>query len=376
MQRRSFHAAHDIRVGTSQRGHRAPTVIWPAPCARGVGSVTLRIMKWWKIALIGLSSVGAVMGGLVAYAAATATSNIQFPETPSPDLRASADPEVIERGRYLVHGPAHCAQCHSTDERTDPAAIRTTPLRGGLAFAMGPLGTRYARNLTPDPATGIGNRTDAELARTLRTGVLHDGELSFFMKFAASNLADEDIVAVISYLRSLEPVRHEVPKGDWYLFGKVLLVYAFPRLEPRNHEGPKYVAASGEPTLERGEYLAEHVALCSACHTTMDPSTFETVGPKVGGSLPDPSHGDDHEMEFVAPNLTSHPTGYTGKVTEDEFVARLRAGRIHTSSIMPWECFADTSEADLRSIYRYLRSLPPVDNDTGPSYRKLGWKPE
>lgn len=332
-------------------------------------------MKWWKIFLAGLSFVFVAVGGLVVYAASTATARLQFPDTPKPSLEASKDPELVERGRYLVHGPAHCAQCHSTDERTDPALIRSTPLRGGLAFAMGPLGTRYARNLTPDPTTGIGSLSDAELARTLRTGVLHDGELSFFMKFAASNLADEDIVAVISYLRSLEPVRHEVPKGEWYLFGKVLLVYAFPRMEPRSSEGPTYVAASDTPSLARGEYLAEHVALCTTCHTAMDPATFEYVGPKAGGSLPDPSHGDDHEMEFVAPNLTSHPTGYTGKVTEDEFVARLRAGRVHTSSIMPWECFADTSEIDLRAIYRYLRSLPPVDHDPGPSYRKAGWKP-
>jgi mono/diheme cytochrome c family protein len=332
-------------------------------------------MKWWKIVLLGLSSVGAAMGGLVAYAAATATSNLQFPDTPSPDLQASQDPELIERGRYLVHGPAHCAQCHSTDERTDPAAIRTTPLRGGLAFAMGPLGTRYARNLTPDANTGIGRLSDAELARTLRTGVLHDGELSFFMKLSASNLADEDIVAVVSYLRSLEPVANEVPRGEWYLLGKVLLTYAFPKLLPRPLKGPDYVAAAATPTLERGEYLAEHVAVCTACHTAIDLSTFEPVGPKAGGSLPDPSHGDDHDMEFVAPNLTSHPTGFTGKVSEDEFVARLRGGRMYTSSIMPWECFADTSETDLRAIYRYLRSLPPVDNDPGPTYRKRGWAP-
>ena len=64
--------------------------------------------------------------------------------------------------------------------------------------------------------------------------------------------------------------------------------------------------------------------------------TFQQVGPKVGGSFPEPSHGPDQDMEFVAPNLTSHVTGYTGKVPEDLFVTRLRAGRVHATSLMPW----------------------------------------
>jgi hypothetical protein len=80
-------------------------------------------------------------------------------------------------------------------------------------------------------------------------------------------------------------------------------------------------------------------------------------------------------MEFVAPNLTSHSTGMTGKLSEDAFVSRLQGGRAYASSIMPWENFRDISDSDLRSIYRYLKSLPPVDRDRGPSYRKAGWKP-
>jgi hypothetical protein len=78
-------------------------------------------------------------------------------------------------------------------------------------------------------------------------------------------------------------------------------------------------------------------------------------------------------MEFVAPNLTSHPTGVTGRLSEDQFVARLRGGRVFPFSIMPWENFALTTDADLRSVYRYLRTLPGVDADVGPSYREVGW---
>lgn len=317
-----------------------------------------------------------VVLALVGYAAFTADGRLQFPDTPAPALAASTDPSIIEQGRYLVHGPAHCSMCHSTDDRTGFDKIRTTPLKGGLEFAMGPLGTRYARNLTPDPDTGIGRYTDAELARVLRTGVMPSGELSFFMKLSASRLSDEDLVAVMSYLRSLEPVKNEVPPGEWKIFGKVLLTYAFPTLEPISDPPPAHVPPSDTPSVERGKYLSDNVMLCSSCHTAFDMSTFEYLGPKAGGSLPDPSHGDDADMEFVAPNLTSHPTGITGRMTEDEFVQRLKAGRAFPSSIMPWETFADTTDADLRSVYLYLKSLPAIDNDVGPTYRKKGWEPD
>ena len=329
-------------------------------------------LKWGLRIAAGLVLL---VAALVGYAAMTAESRLRHPDAPFPKITASSDPAVIERGRYLAHGPAHCSQCHSTDDRSKPELVKSAPLKGGLAFEMGPLGTTWARNLTPDVRTGIGPRTDAELARAIRSGVMHDGELSFFMRIAGARLADEDLTAVISYLRTVPPVENEVEKGSWFLVGKILLTYAFPPLEPRPVEGPAYVPASEEPSVERGRYLAEEVMLCVDCHTKLDMGTFTYVGPKAAGSLPDPSHGEDKDKEFVAPNLTSHATGVTGRYDEDQFVARIKAGRVFGSSIMPWESFQATTEADLRSVYRYLRTLPPVDNDVGPTYRDKGWKP-
>ena len=361
-----------------ERGH-APIRLRPGfgipmgvPAAgRAVASCAMRIVK-----LVGIV-VGALvllMGGAVGYASATGETKLSFPDTEAPRLNASKDLAVIDRGRYLVHGPAHCVHCHGADGDPHPENGREPPLPGGRAFPMGPLGTRYARNLTPDPETGIGGLSDEQLARVLRTGVTHDGQLSFFMTVAAPNLSDDDIVAVISYLRSREPVRNAVRQGEWSVLGKILLTYVFPPMKPRSVRGPVHVPPAPEPSLARGEYLVEHVAICGGCHTAFDMDTFQQVGPKVGGSFPEPSHGPDQDMEFVAPNLTSHVTGYTGKVPEDLFVTRLRAGRVHATSLMPWECFGTMTDADLRSISRFLKSLPAAENDVGPTYRKLGWK--
>jgi mono/diheme cytochrome c family protein len=307
--------------------------------------------------------------GAIGFALLTAENKLVFPETPRPQLVASEDPAVIERGRYLVHGPAHCSQCHSTDDRDHPEKTKTAPLSGGLEFAMGPLATRYAANLTPHE-TGIKNISDADLARAIRSGVTHTGEWSVFMNLSASKPSDDDLVAIISYLRSLEPVDNAVPEGQWHAFGKILMTFAFPAVEPHSAPPPRHVPASDEPSLERGQYLTEHIALCTNCHTEFDMSQLKLTGPKGGGSLPDPSHGKDSDMEYVAPNLTSDPTGYTGKVDEDAFVGRLRGGRVFASSIMPWEAISSMTDSDLRSVYRYLKSLPPVSNDVGPTYRK------
>ncbi|MCC6216495.1 MAG: c-type cytochrome [Polyangiaceae bacterium] len=333
-------------------------------------------MARWRKALKGVGvAVGVVAlagGGAVAWAASAADATLSRPEEPLPALVASRDPAVIARGEYLARGPAHCAICHTGSDRDHPEEVAKTPFRGGLAFEMGPLGTRYAPNLTPDPETGIGRWTDAQLARTLRTGVTPSGELSIFMTYSVGYLSDDDIVAILSYLRSLEPVRHEVPKGEWSVVARSLMGFGAFRVAPRRAPPPVHVPPAEQPTVERGRYLAEHAAFCAGCHTPSDPATFQASGPAFSGGNVEPSHGKDSDFEYAPPNLTSAPSGYVGRVDEDAFVQRMRAGRTHLTSIMPWECYAIMTDADLKSIYRFLRSVPPATKDTGPPYRKIG----
>lgn len=319
-------------------------------------------MKRWilrGLALFGVLLVLVILGaaGAAAWAVARWDQTSRFPDTPYPALAASADPEVIARGRELVYGPAHCAQCHAMTDRTKPEGALAGPLTGGLEFAMGPLGTLYAANRTPDPDTGIGRRTDAELARVIRTGVMPDGSLSIFMRFSAAQLSDEDVVAVLSFLRAQPPVRAAVPPGEIATFGKVLLTYAMVAT-PRVEAAPAHVPRGPEPSVARGRYLAGSVMLCTACHTEYDPTTFVPVGPTGGGGTCE-QHGD---ALLCPPNLTAHPTGVLGRMDEDAFVGRMRQGRTNAESIMPWENFGQTDESDLRSVYRYLATLPAVDD--------------
>ena len=93
--------------------------------------------------------------------------------------------------------------------------------------------------------------------------------------------------------------------------------------------------------------------------------------PYSGVTEPEPDHLDPNYV-FMIPNLTpDEKTGHIAAWSEEDFVKRLKTGRIHAGSKMPWEGFSTMTEEDLRSIYRYLKSLPPVHNDIGEIRRKI-----
>jgi hypothetical protein len=76
--------------------------------------------------------------------------------------------------------------------------------------------------------------------------------------------------------------------------------------------------------------------------------------------------------KFVTPNLTPDPaTGRIANWTEEIFIARARTGKGAEGSPMPWANYARMTDDDLRAIYRYLRSLPPLHNNTGDSVRPV-----
>src|SRR5678815_3824792 len=156
--------------------------------------------------VIGIILLVIVGGGAVFVAS---RQNLKF-DPAYPSVTASTDSAVIERGRYIVRELAPCAACHGDPtQRAAYANGADVPLVGGFVFDIPP-GQFYTRNLTPDPETGLGNVSDSAIARALRFGVGHDGRaLLPFMEM--QGLSDEDLQAVVSYLRRQPPVRNAVP---------------------------------------------------------------------------------------------------------------------------------------------------------------------
>jgi hypothetical protein len=71
----------------------------------------------------------------------------------------------------------------------------------------------------------------------------------------------------------------------------------------------------------------------------------------------------------VTPNLT--PDKETGRITgwsQEQFIDRFRQQKIIAVSDMPWDQFRNMSDDDLKAIYKYLVTLKPIKNSTGPTY--------
>jgi mono/diheme cytochrome c family protein len=326
-----------------------------------------------RILLVVVALVALVAAGAGIYVARTWD---RVYDAPMPEVHASTDPEVIARGEYLVYGPAHCVACHgpslSAIEQLSEG-IRP-PLSGGNEFPLGPLGIMYAKNLTPDPETGIGRYTDGEIARLMRYNVRPNGRTTVDPMMPFGNMSDEDVTAVISFLRAQPPVRNEVPDNQWTLMGKA--VKSFTAIfKPRTAVAPPAVSPESAPTPERGEYLARSVGNCVGCHTPRDEMTFAAIGPEFSGGMamePERLPGADPAVWFISPNITPAPTSAFMKFPDREtFVARFKAGgRQHRGTPMPWEAFANMSDDDIASVYEFLRTLPPLDGPTGdPTFR-------
>jgi mono/diheme cytochrome c family protein len=299
-------------------------------------------------------------------------ADFKMPDAPFPKIKASSDPAVIAQGAYIAHHVAHCSSCHAPPEAMErkgelKLAPGKDPVSGGYVFKAGPFGTYVASNLTPDKETGIGNYTDEELARVIRHGVKRDNVFAPFMRLAVGPMADEDLVAVISWLRTQKPVKNQVQAEEFGLIAKLLNG----KFKWNDAQAPPYVAP-GEISVKRGNYLADGPGMCMGCHTAADPMEgFAFVGePYSGAAEPEPDPTDESKV-IIAPNLTpDEKTGHIAKWDEDAFVARFKAGRVIKGSKMPWEAFKGMTENDMRSIYRYLKSLKPVENDVGKTWRE------
>ena len=318
----------------------------------------LRILKWLGILII------VIVAGFVI--AVYSMYNRKF-DAPYPDIKASTDSAVIARGKYLVFGPAHCVSCHTTPN--DSLAIvngEEVAISGGRDFKI-EIGIVYSRNLTPDDETGIGKASDAELARVLRFGVTRTGHAIIpFMPY--KDMDDRDLTALISYLRSRPAVKNAVPENTYNFMGKAVMAFMMKPEKPAS-DNPPSVAV--DTSIEYGKYMAFCVANCRGCHTDRSLITGEFTGIDFAGGLKFPSDFDP-SIVFSTPNLTPDAeTSPVGRWTYEQFRDRFRQGRLDNGSAMPWELFKTMDEVELYAIYKYLRSLSPVKNDTGPYIQKV-----
>ncbi len=288
----------------------------------------------------------------------------KFP-APYPAIRSTSDSAVISRGRYLVYGPGHCADCHAPPHlkaRVDSGF--EVDMTGGYVINTY-LGEIRPPNITSDTATGIGGIGDAELARFMRYGVNHLGQVGLPIMMYA-DLSDSDLIAILSFLRTLPPVKNNIPASHYNLLGKITKAYF---LEPFAPKADSLHSPKPGMTVEYGEYLVNTVSNCGSCHTARNMKTGEYTGPYLAGGMLFHS-SNPPGTTVISPNLT--PDSATGRITTwtlDLFTKRIKMGNLNTWSPMPWGPFSRMSDRDIGAIYLYLKSLKPVHRENLPPKR-------
>jgi mono/diheme cytochrome c family protein len=254
---------------------------------------------------------------------------------PDIDITIPSDPAAIERGRYLAHSVSVCVDCHGAN------------LEGGLVVDDPMLGRVAAPNLTTGPGGFGGELSDADIARVLRYGVLPNGQSAKIMPSEDyQHLTDDDLAAIIAYVRSVPPQTSNLPATQLGPLGRVLMSLGqLPILVAANIDpdlSPRTVTPGVTP--EYGSYLAD-IGGCTGCH-----------GPGLSGG-PVPGTPPDWPP---AKNLT--PSGELANWNEAEFIQTVRTGinpsGVAINPVMPWARYASMTDDDLKAIWAFLQSVP------------------
>ncbi|MCO5259317.1 MAG: cytochrome c [Crocinitomicaceae bacterium] len=180
----------------------------------------------------------------------------------APELSIELSPERIARGEYIAKHIAVCIDCHSERDwsKFSGSMLKGTEGKGGEHFGeeSGVLGDYFSKNITP---ANLSNWTDGELFRAITSGVDQQGKaLHPIMPYLYYGKMDkEDIYDIIAYIRSLQPINHEVTasKSSFpmnFIINTLPTKASFPQKPDKTNK------------IEYGKYLT-NVAACMECHT-------------------------------------------------------------------------------------------------------------
>ncbi|MGJ5641310.1 hypothetical protein [Formosa sp. S-31] len=281
---------------------------------------------------------------------------------PLPDARFQITEQRIARGAYLANGILQCFSCHSNFYKSEPGDSLFEARKGAGVSMMKKTDSLwlYSMNITPDTLTGIGSYSDAEVATAIRKGIGKDGrKLARMPVYDYMQLTNEDLVSVVVYLKTLNPVNKTIPKRK-----------LTQSMEDRIESDPfRQVTDTLLPEpdmnnpLERGKYLV-NIGHCLTCHTNWEGRSqfFYAGGLSIG----------TREGNVYSTNITSDSSGI-GSWTKQDFIDVIKTGKSGTlSKVMPWKYFQIMTDEDLGAIYQALKSTPPVKhlvaNGVEPTY--------
>ena len=262
--------------------------------------------------------------------------------------------ELVTKGQYIFALAGGCA-CHS-----EPKAVQHA---GGRAFPI-PFGTVYSTNITQDNETGLGDWTDQQISDAIVKGTRPDGShiLPVMPYEAYSGMAQDDLKALIAYLRTLKPVKKATPQmKSWVPFNRSLGVPLWLKVFG-NFSNPPAQAPQGG--IERGRYLVEHVSLCIDCHTPRNSIGVPNrsmylagAGKKIG------------PLGQAVPNITpDKETGISEWKREDIVAVLLTGTKPDLDNIQGLmaevieQGYKSMNNQDALAIADYVKSVRPINN--------------
>lgn len=289
---------------------------------------TRTILRWTgRIALGFVALVVLAAGTTFGLSEARMARKYSVPDHP---LTPRTDSAGLALGARLVKIRS-CAECHGAN--LGGTVMIDNPMIGRLTTPNLTLGGR-GKELEP-----------RDWERAVRHAVRRDGSpLRVMPAHELTTMADDELAAIVGYIRSLPPVAQALPSvrvgpviRAMFLAGQVELLPA----ELIDHTKSHVAHVEAEPTAKYGEYLAIG---CMGCH-----------GPTLsGGKIP----GAPPEWKPAA-NIT--PEGI-GRYSEDDFIRILRTGTRPDGSIvdsaMPWRLMKEMTDVELKALYAYLRTVP------------------
>jgi mono/diheme cytochrome c family protein len=297
-----------------------------------------KVFKWIGIVLGSLVGLALVVG-LVLFLIGNARLNKSYGFLPS-NLSIPTDAASIAVGKH--HVDVLCQGCHGPD-------------LSGIEnwFDAGPLGTIDSANLTAgEGGAGQEYASDEDYVRAIRHGIDPEGKPLFMPAVnSTSQLSDQDLGAIIAYLKTVPPVDHKTTGHHFTPLAKIMLVAGMLGKLPAeavSHE-VHVTAPEAGVSVEYGEYLV-NTNDCKVCH-----------GQELaGGPFPDPT------IKIITPNIT--PGGELGFWTEEQFVNTIRTGTTpgghQLTENMPWKTYKLFTGDELKAIYLYLQSVPKLPQYT------------
>lgn len=272
------------------------------------------------------------------------------------DFEVKSSLESVERGKKLTL--MLCGNCHKSTD--------TGKFTGGKMLDAPPeFGEIYAPNITQDKTHGIGNWTDGELFFLLRTGIKKNGQYSPPYMAKLPSMADEDLNAILSFLKSDDQLVSSDPTPDKpskpSFLTKLLCRIAW---KPFPMPKEKIELPDSTNSIEMGKYLAINLD-CFSCHSA-DFKTNNFLYPELsegyfgGGNKPLDKEG----RIMLTSNLTPDMETGIGKWTEDKFIKAVKHGLKEGESALlyPMVPYWGLTNSEVSAIFQYLKTIPAISN--------------